>query len=92
MTGPFIVSIEQLQVLFLAPIPTQHDFLALMTISNRLNSRSHILNNFSNVQMEGVISSMSSAYRITYIPRVNDDDLARSSEYIAKRDGDKTDA
>jgi len=81
--------IEQ-QELFLSPILTQHDFLALMAISSTFNSYSHILSNFSNVQMEGVISSMSSAYRITYIPRVNDDDLARSSKYIAKREGDKT--
>jgi len=77
------VLIEQQLELFLEPILTQHDFLTLMTISSRFSSRSHILSSFSHLQMEGVISSMSSAYRITYIPPVDDDDLARSSKYIA---------
>jgi len=90
MTGPFAMLIEQQRELFLGPILRQHDFLALMIISSTFDSRSHILINFSYVQMEGVISSMSFSYRITYILRVNDDDLERSSKYIAKREGDKT--
>ena len=34
MTGPFAMLIEQQQELFLGPILTQHDILALMTTSS----------------------------------------------------------
>jgi len=90
MIEPFAMLIEQQQELFLGPILTEHDFLALMIILSTFTSRSHNLSNFSNVQIEGVISRMSSSYRITYIPVVNGDDLARLSKYIAKREGYKT--
>jgi len=46
ITGPFAMLIEQQQELFLGPILTQHDVLALMTISSAFNSRSHFLSNF----------------------------------------------
>jgi len=47
MTGPFVMSLQLQQELFLGPILTQHDFLALMTQLSTFNSRSHILSNFS---------------------------------------------
>jgi len=76
--------------LFLGPILKQQDFLTIITISSISSSYSQIFSNLSSIQTDGAINKISSAYKTINMRLVRRGDLVRSSKYIAKRNGDRT--
>ena len=76
--------------LFLGPILKQQDFLTIITISSISSSYSQIFSNLSSIQTDGAINKISSAYKTINMPLVRRGDMVRSSKYIAKKNGDRT--
>ena len=67
----------------------QHDFVALICISNHLNSFSQFLNNLCSLLIDGAIKRISSAYSTINDLGVSEWVVGMLSKYTANKNGDR---